>query len=135
MSRDSQTPATVDVIRYETGTGADYRAVNAGRGEAVVAAHQAEARKRRLVRYGAAAVVALLAFGYGVIIWESVVRGVLYAGAVVGVAAYYRRYRDTRSPVPELVAEDVDTDRAVDEYDINTRLLATPGTERPEREH
>lgn len=75
----------VDVLRYETDDDPTFRAIEAGRGQVVVRAHEEEVRKRRLLRWATLGCLAVGALGYGFFVSQPVV-GAL-AGLVVLVAA------------------------------------------------
>ncbi|WP_459193347.1 hypothetical protein [Halosimplex sp. J119] len=105
----------VDVLRYETDDGPVYRSVEAGRGEAVVDAHQRELRKRRLSQHLVAGVLALAIAGYGMFT-ESLLLGALGAAAVIVATIVGRTGEDEM--VPQLVEQNIYPHDAEREYDI-----------------
>ncbi|WP_415379723.1 hypothetical protein [Halosimplex sp. TS25] len=105
----------VDVLRYATDDGPVYRTIEAGRGEVVVDAHERELRKRRLLRYLIAGVVALASIGYGVLA-DSLLIGV--AGGVVFVSVVSVTGADDDEMVPELVERNALRRDAEREYEI-----------------
>lgn len=112
---DSVESGAIDVLRYETDRGPVYRAAPAGEGEAVVAAHEEELRKRRQLRRVLGGVVALILAGYGVAT-RSLAVGALGAAAVV--AAFYLAGDDADEAVPELVERDQYRRDAEREYEL-----------------
>lgn len=103
-----------DVLRYRDGT---HRAVPAGDGERVVAAHESETRKRGLVAavsVGVLAVVATLVAGVRFLDGVAVpfVAG-LGVGIVAGVVRY--RYWSRGDSTPEVVASNASA-RLVGDY-------------------
>jgi|GEM_PF-1017759 hypothetical protein len=90
-----------------------YRAVDAGQGEDVVAAHEVEARKRRTRRTALVVIVASVVLGYG-LLRESLLVGAFAAGVVVVVARIKRPNFD----LPRLVEEDLERERAEELFDL-----------------
>lgn len=105
----------VDVLRYETDDGPVYRAIEAGEGDAVVAAHEREFRKRRQLRRVLLGVVALVCVGYGALT-ESLLIGLL-GGAVV-VAALFLMEDEREELVPTVVERNQFRRDAEREYDL-----------------
>jgi hypothetical protein len=105
----------VDVLRYETDRGAVYRAAPAGEGEAIVAAHEEELRKRRQFRRVLGGVVALGVAGYGV---ATRLLAVGALGAAAAVAAFYFAGDDGDEAVPKLVERNQYRRDAEREYDL-----------------
>lgn len=111
----------VDVLRYETPDGESLRAVEAGRGRAVVEAHRRWARRRRLSGLGLAVAVVVAVAGYGVLVAGvpvPVVAGVV-AVAVLGIVGVGRSRARAGDPTPELVAESVRLAEAASRYDLD----------------
>ncbi|WP_436931804.1 hypothetical protein [Halosimplex halobium] len=103
----------VDVLRYETEEGPVYRAAPAGDGEAIVAAHERELRKRRVGRLLATGSVVVAVVVTGAIM-ESV--AVTVAGLLF-VAVVHVSKDDADEAVPELVERNQfrrDAERAYD---------------------
>ncbi|WP_123534978.1 hypothetical protein [Halosimplex salinum] len=107
--------STVDVLRYQTDDGPVYRAVPAGDGEAVVAAHERELRKRRSLRWAVGVAVALTSVGYG-LLTESPLLGLLGGGIVA--AALLVGGDDGEALVPELVERSVFRHDAARQYGL-----------------
>jgi len=113
-SERAEPPERFDVLRYDDDT---HRAVPAGRGQSVVAAHASEVRQRRLggsLAIGVLPVVA--AVGFGIRSSASIgllIGGGLIVGFVAGVGRYL--YDDHRGRIPEIVASGVSS-RVVDGY-------------------
>ncbi|MFC7140731.1 hypothetical protein ACFQMA_12985 [Halosimplex aquaticum] len=105
----------VDVLRYHTDDGPVYRTIEAGRGEAVVGAHERELRKRRLLRYLIAGAVALASAGYGALA-DSLLLGVAGGALFVGVVSVTGA--DDEELVPKLVEQDIDRRDAERRYEI-----------------
>jgi len=107
------TPERVDVLRYPDGSA---RAVGAGWGEDVVAAHRDEARRQQLT--GAVAVAALVtALGAAVGVSVGPLLPLAGAGLLVGLAGAAVRLRRS-GPVPEVVDRNLALDRAEERYDL-----------------
>lgn len=103
-----------DVLKYSDGT---HRAVPAGDGHHVVAAHESEVRRRKLVRSLAVALLlsgagVVLGVGYSDHLW-TLAGGGLAIGGMAGVISYKRRDQD--GLVPAVVATDVSA-RVVRDY-------------------
>jgi hypothetical protein len=107
---------TVDVLRYETPDGPSYRAIESGRGEQIVAAHEREVRKRRLLRWILLGGIAVAVAGYGVFVDQVVLGG---AAAVVVLAAGYWQGGIGDEAIPELVERNTYRDRAAEAYDLD----------------
>lgn len=90
-----------------------YRAVEAGRSEAIVRAHEVEARKRDQMRSALVVVVVggVLAYGY---VSGSLLVGAI-GGGVVAAVAYVTR---SDPELPRVVETDVDRDRAAREFEL-----------------
>ncbi|ELZ29301.1 hypothetical protein C475_03754 [Halosimplex carlsbadense 2-9-1] len=104
----------VDVLRYETDDAPVYRAAPAGEGEAIVAAHERERRKRRVGRLLAAGLVALGIAAYGVL---SDSLALAAAGVALVAVAFAVGGDDAEEAVPELVERNQfrrDAERAYD---------------------
>jgi len=114
-------PDRVDVLRFETPDGPEYRTVAAGRGSEIVLAHEREARKRRQMRSLLLGVVAVVVLGAGVALSRPVVGAGL--AALVGVVAVVTD--SDRAVVPELVAEGLHPETAAAEYDPGVRAGTT----------
>jgi len=91
-----------------------YRAVEAGRGEEIVRAHEIEARRRDRMRSAllAIAVGGVLAYGY---LSASLLLAAIGAG-VLGAVAYVT---GSDPKLPRIAAADVDRDRAAREFDLS----------------
>lgn len=109
----SDRPDRVDVLAYRDG--AVHRAVEAGRGQAVVSAHESELRRRRLLKMLFGAVVAVVLVGYGVLTGQRLLGGV---AALIVAAGFYVGARRGEDPVPEVVERNIDRERAERRYDL-----------------
>src|SRR6056297_1969873 len=99
--------ALVDVLAYDRPDGETaYRAVEAGRASEVVAAHEDEYRKRRLLLRALAGLVAAVMVGYSLLVARRPLFGVAAALVVFGLAEYRSENRETL--VPSVVAERID---------------------------
>ncbi|WP_158059574.1 hypothetical protein [Halorussus halophilus] len=110
----SGTPDYFDVLRYN---GDVYRAVPAGDGDPIVAAHETEARQRRLLGSLTVAIlppITAVVFGFWYSLDVKLLGGVgLLIGVIAGVARYL--YQDHEHRIPEVVAAGVST-RIVNDY-------------------
>ncbi|UPW00543.1 hypothetical protein M0R88_00210 [Halorussus gelatinilyticus] len=109
--------ALVDVLAYDQPDGETaYRAVEAGRAAEVVAAHEDEYRKRRIILWGFAAIASAVAVGYTLLIAQRPLFGVV---ATVGAFAL-AKYRTTKMKrfVPSVAAEGVRRRDAAERYDV-----------------
>ncbi|MFC4448243.1 hypothetical protein [Halorussus aquaticus] len=111
--------ALVDVLAYERSDGETvYKAVEAGRGQEIVAAHEDEYRKRRGVLWAFAAVAAAIAVGYTVLFVQRPLWGVV--GALGVFALVTRRSSKMERLVPSVAAERLNRRDAAGEYDLET---------------
>lgn len=101
-----------DVLRYPSG---DVKAVPAGNGEGIVAAHDDEARKRVRITVVVLAVVVLTILGAASIAGQPFV-GVAVAAVVLGAAAH--RWPDADAMVPNVLETDVSISEARDRWDV-----------------
>ncbi|WP_137287365.1 hypothetical protein [Halorussus salinisoli] len=111
--------ALVDVLAYDQPDGETvYRAVEAGRASDVVAAHEAEYRKRRGILWAFAGMAAVASVGYSLLIVQRPLFGVVAALGVLGVV----RHRSSKKErfVPSVAAERLDRSEAVRQYDVET---------------
>lgn len=90
-----------------------YRAVEAGRSEEIVRAHEVEARTRDQMRSALVVVVVGGVLAYGVVS-GSLLLGAI-GGGVVGAVAYITR---SDPKLPRVVETDVDRDRAAREFEL-----------------
>jgi len=110
--------ALVDVLAYDLpGGDVSYRAVEAGRGSEVVAAHEAEFRKRRALRWALGGLVALVALAYSLLIAQRPLLGVVVSVAVLGLLA--SRSTPRSEAVPSVVAERLDRHEAARKYELD----------------
>lgn len=98
-----------------------YRAVDAGRGEEIVRAHETEARKRDQMRTFLVAVVVVVVAGWG-LIQGSLLLSVLGAGAVAAFASV----ADDDPLLPRVVEADVDRERADRLFELVEGTATTP---------
>lgn len=111
----------VDVLRYETPEGeTSYRACEAGRGEAIVAAHRRELRRSRVKRIALAAVLGLLTLAYVGLILQQVDLAVI-AGGVLLITTVLVVHRRGEPGVPEPVEESIQLVDAEKRYDLDVR--------------
>lgn len=101
-------PERFDVLRYQNDI---HRVVPAGDGPLVVAAHESEARQRRLLGSLTVALLppvtgAVFGVGYSSHLWLLVGVGLL-TGVIAGVIRYL--YQDHQHRIPEVVASGVST--------------------------
>jgi FtsH-binding integral membrane protein len=92
-----------------------YRTVDAGRGEAVVAAHEREVRKRRRMRSFVLFLVVGAVAAYGVYSGSVLLAGI--ASGAVGLVGYVTGGDDAEQ-VPRLVEEDIDRERATQLFEL-----------------
>jgi hypothetical protein len=90
-----------------------YRAVEAGRGEEIVQAHETEVRKRRQMRAALAVIVIGVVVGWGVI-QGSLLLSILVGSVIAGVSYLM----DDDPKLPSIVEADVDRERAARQFDV-----------------
>lgn len=116
---DTESPTTVDVLKYGAGESATYVTVPSETGTQVIGVHRRDASRSRLVR---TVVFVALALGAALVgtLFASLAVGVAVAlgVAAVGAAQEYLRV----PPVPDLVDESVLSEAVDDEYDIDLHV-------------
>ena len=118
--------ALVDVLAYDQPDGETvYETVEAGRASEIVAAHESELRKRRLVLLGFAGVASAAALGYTLLVVQRPLFGLVAVLGAFGLTLY--QASKMKRFVPSVAAEGVERRDAAEEYD-----LATPSGSRAE---
>jgi hypothetical protein len=118
--------ALVDVLAYDQPDGETvYETVEAGRASEVVAAHESELRKRRLVLLAFAGVASAAALGYTLLVVQRPLFGLVAVLGAFGLTLY--QASKMKRFVPSVAAEGVERRDAAEEYD-----LATPSGSRAE---
>ena len=109
----------VDVLAYDQPDGETaYRAVEAGRAGEIVAAHEDELRKRRLVLLAFAGVASAAALGYTLLIVQRPLFGLVAVLGAFGLTVY--QASKMKRFVPTVAAEGVERREAAEEYDFET---------------
>src|SRR6056297_3026359 len=107
--------ALVDVLAYDQPDGETaYRAVEAGRAGEIVAAHEDELRKRRLVLLACAGVASAAALGYTLLIVQRPLFGLVAVLGAFGLTVY--QASKMKRFVPTVAAEGVEGREAAEEY-------------------
>ncbi|WP_128475983.1 hypothetical protein [Halorussus pelagicus] len=111
--------ALVDVLAYDQPNDeTTYRAVEAGRAGEIVAAHEDELRKRRLVLLAFAGVASAAALGYTLLVVQRPLFGLVAVLGALGLTVY-QAWKMKRF-VPTVVAESVERRDAAEQYDFET---------------
>jgi len=112
---DSESPTTVDVLKYGAGDSAKYVTVPSDTGTQVIGVHRRDASRSRLVRTVVVVALALGAAITGTLFANLTVAVAVALGVVaVGAAQEYLRV----PPVPDLVDEAVHPETAREEYAV-----------------